>query len=156
VHIRDEDDKPTVAPRGDRSTYEDDDGSGYSAVSRVERRESLDETVVQPRGPIVQHVAWLYCQKGLRKGSLHQMRKERTEFGRGRDCDLMIEDEFASTRHGAILLEDGIWRLFDFASTNGTSVNGVKLGDPIGFTIELKDGDVIAIGDSEFVFKKIG
>jgi pSer/pThr/pTyr-binding forkhead associated (FHA) protein len=111
-------------------------------------------TIVKPRGPEISSVAWLYCQKGLRKGQLYQFRKQRNEFGRAPDCDVMVEDEYSSAHHGAVLLEEGVWKIYDFASTNGTILNGKRLGVDSPNPSELNDRDVVTIADPELVFKK--
>jgi hypothetical protein len=113
------------------------------------------ETIIRPRGPEINSAAWFYCQKGPRRGHLYQFRKQRNEFGRAADCDVLIEDEFASAHHGAVLLEEGTWKLFDFASTNGTLVDGKRLGVDAANPVELNDGAVVTIGDTELVFKRV-
>jgi hypothetical protein len=113
------------------------------------------ETTIRPRGPEIDSAAWFYCRKGLRKGHLYQFQKQRSEMGRAPDCDVIVEDDFASAHHGAVLLEEGTWKLFDFASTNGTQVNGKRLGTDATNPVELNDGDLVSIGDTELVFKKV-
>jgi hypothetical protein len=114
-----------------------------------------DPTVVLRSGPAMEHAAFLYCRRGLRKGHMHQLRKVRSEIGRDPECDVILEDAAASSRHGAVVLEGEEWKLFDFASTNGTSVNGSKLSVEAANPLVLKDGDSIVVGDTELVFKKI-
>ena len=45
--------------------------------------------------------------------------------------------------------------IFDFASTNGTFVNGKRLGVEATNPLELQDGDIVSIGETELVFKRI-
>lgn len=111
-------------------------------------------TVIQ-REPEIDSVAMTYCRKGLRKGQLTLLQRQRSEFGRATDCDLPIEDSAASAHHGAILFEDGAWQIFDFASTNGTFVNGERLGKQAANPLALQDGDIVCVGETELVFKKI-
>jgi hypothetical protein len=124
-------------------------GSNFATVG------SEHDTIVATPTAAPRHVAWLYCIKGLRGGQFYHLRRERNELGREADCDVYIEDRFASARHGAIVQRDGQWQFFDFASTNGTVVNARSVGKDIENPVPLEDGDVIGIGDSEFVFKKI-
>lgn len=100
-------------------------------------------------------VAWFYCLKGLRQGQFHQFKKRRTEFGRAADADFLVEDDYASGHHGAILFDDGAWKICDFASSNGTVVNGKRLGNETQNPLELQDGDRVVIGETELVFKRI-
>lgn len=112
-------------------------------------------TMVRQSQPEIDHVGWMYCRKGVRKGQLHQFKTQRTEFGTAPDSQLVIEDQLASRHHGAVLLEGDVWKLFDFASTNGTLINGKRMGADAPNPTELHDGDVVTLGDSEFVFKEL-
>ncbi|HEX9484736.1 MAG TPA: trypsin-like peptidase domain-containing protein, partial [Gemmatimonadaceae bacterium] len=47
-----------------------------------------------------------------------------------------------STRHAELHVQNGVWRIVDQASTNGTYVNGVRVSG----SKALKDGDVINFG----------
>ncbi len=112
-------------------------------------------TVVRRKEPEINTAAWLYCRKGLRKGHVYQIKQERSEFGRGSDTDIVIEDQYSGSRHGAILFEADSWQIFDFASKNGTRLNGEKLGSRAPNPSPLNDGDTIEIGDTEMIFKCI-
>ena len=156
----DDDDRPTVIggqpSRGGYDQERETRAAGQSARGQAASRGFEDrQTIVQPRGPEINSVAWLYCRKGLRKGQLYQLRKARNEFGGAPNLDVTIEDGFASSHHGAVLLEEGAWKLFDFASTNGTRINDMKIGTDAPNPSVLNDGDVVTIGDTELVFKKI-
>lgn len=109
--------------------------------------------VAQPEE--LESIGFLYCRTGLRKGQLQQLKKRRNEFGRALDCDFVVEDDHVSAHHGAVLLDGGVWKAFDFASANGTYVNGKRLGSDATNPIELQDDDAIQLGKSEFVFKQI-
>jgi len=61
--------------------------------------------------------------------------------GRSSDCQIVVDDPSASRRHAEILAEGGSYVLADLGSTNGTHVNGVRVGRHV-----LVDGDQIAIG----------
>ena len=66
--------------------------------------------------------------------------------GRGDQNDLALAgDEFASARHVRIEpRRDGVW-VHDLGSTNGTYVNGVRIGAPI----RLAPGDVVRVGETD-------
>lgn len=166
-----DDNKPTVF--GDRfvrggdntetrvsgTRYGSSSGEGretrVSGVSGFSTGREEHQTMIRRVEPEISAVAWLYCRKGLRKGQLYQMKKRRNEFGQSSGLDIPIEDDFASGHHGAILLEETAWKLYDFASTNGTFINGKRLGSEEANPVMLKDGDVISVGDTELVFKMI-
>lgn len=126
-------------------------GGGYRAMSSAL---DGDTVVIRPETQIGT-VGILFCRKGLRRGQLFLLRKERSEFGRAADCDVMIEDVAVSSHHGAFLLEEGAWQIFDFASANGTLVNGERVGKGTPNPRPLQDGDTITLGESEWVFKQI-
>jgi hypothetical protein len=154
----DEDDRPTIAG----GVWQD---NGDQVETRVSDRPAVlgpvpsshkdPQTIVQRPAPEMASVAWFYCRKGLRKGTLYQFRSERSEFGRAADNDISIEDDFSSAHHGAVTLEGGEWKIYDFASTNGTFVNDSRLGTDQSNPTVLNDGDSVRVGDTELVFKRI-
>ena len=74
--------------------------------------------------------------------------KEPVVIGRLSSNDIVLGDPNVSRRHAEIRREDGRWVLIDLGSTNGTLVNG-KLAKQH----RLKDGDSIAFGTSDLLFK---
>ncbi len=62
-------------------------------------------------------------------------------IGRHLDCDVVLADTAISRFHARLRFRDGRWILQDLDSTNGTSVNGERVGRS-----ELRPGDVISIG----------
>src|SRR5262245_3336931 len=44
-------------------------------------------------------------------------------IGRGDSCDVVVKDKLVSRRHAKIVIADGIARLHDLDSSNGTRVN---------------------------------
>jgi pSer/pThr/pTyr-binding forkhead associated (FHA) protein len=63
-------------------------------------------------------------------------------IGRHRSCDVVLSDLSVSRRHARLFFRDGRWILQDLHSTNGTQVNGSRVG-----RCELRPGDDITIGD---------
>jgi hypothetical protein len=62
--------------------------------------------------------------------------------GRHHTCDVVLADPSVSRRHARLLFRDGIWILRDLESTNGTIVNGVRVG-----RCEIRPGDQLLLGD---------
>ena len=63
--------------------------------------------------------------------------------GRGNDCTLPIDDDYASTHHAEFSPGiDGAWFVEDLASTNGTHVNGERIENPTRLSV----GDEVRIG----------
>ncbi|MGZ3407937.1 MAG: sigma 54-interacting transcriptional regulator, partial [Polyangia bacterium] len=63
-------------------------------------------------------------------------------IGRSEEADLRLDDDTASRSHAKIITADGVARLFDLGSHNGTFVNGERVDG----TRPLVSGDVITIG----------
>lgn len=65
-------------------------------------------------------------------------------LGRHHSCDVVLSDPSVSRRHARLVLRDGHWVLQDLESTNGTMINGVRVG-----RCALRPGDRLALGDEE-------
>ncbi len=70
-------------------------------------------------------------------------------IGRINGNDMIMPDYAISKRHAIIDIEDGTYYLRDAGSTNGTKINGTRLGKK---RIKLKDKDVIGFARYEFTF----
>ena len=70
----------------------------------------------------------------------------RVTVGRDASCDLAIVDSRVSRHHIEIVPNAGVLRLRDTGSTNGTMLNG----NPV-VSADIGLGDVLRMGDSEFV-----
>ncbi|MGH3977673.1 MAG: FHA domain-containing protein FhaB/FipA [Pseudonocardiaceae bacterium] len=51
-------------------------------------------------------------------------------IGRADDSTLVLDDDYASTRHARLAFSDGDWYLEDLGSTNGTYLERVKVTAP--------------------------
>jgi Protein of unknown function (DUF3662)/FHA domain len=69
-------------------------------------------------------------------------------IGRSRDCDVVLSDPNVSRRHAELRPRGGGWAIADLGSTNGISVNGVRVERPQ----TLRAGDRIEIGTSLLTF----
>lgn len=69
-------------------------------------------------------------------------------FGRGFDCDVVVDDDACSLRHASTSLKSEGVRIQDLGSSNGTFLNGVRIESAI-----LQDDDEIRMGETRFVFK---
>lgn len=63
-------------------------------------------------------------------------------FGRAPDNTIVINDDFASSRHARIVAQNGAQVLEDLGSTNGTFVDGSRITSPVSLSI----GTQITIG----------
>ena len=73
---------------------------------------------------------------------LDRAEHNRLLIGRHPACDVVVGDPSVSRRHAQLTFRDGVWVLRDLASTNGTTVNGERVG-----RITLYTGDIIALGN---------
>jgi hypothetical protein len=71
-------------------------------------------------------------------------------IGRADNSEIKIEDSFASGRHARLYDREGVVYIEDLNSTNGTYVNGRRLGAQQ----VLRPRDRIRIGDTEFRFEQ--
>jgi len=71
-------------------------------------------------------------------------------IGRDRSNDIVIHDRNVSRTHAEIVLEDGYWILNDLGSTNGTFLNDHEVTQ-----IELRDGDMLTFGMTNFEFRRV-
>lgn len=63
-------------------------------------------------------------------------------IGRSPDCELLIDDTYASQQHARIFGKNGSWYVEDLGSTNGTYVNDQKLAAPA----MIQPGDRVRVG----------
>jgi FHA domain-containing protein len=63
-------------------------------------------------------------------------------IGRAPECELLINDTYASSQHARLFGKNGTWYVEDLGSTNGTFVNDQRLAAPA----MVQQGDKIRIG----------
>lgn len=88
----------------------------------------------------------LEITQGDRKGFVIRLDRREITIGRAENSDLVISDEYASTHHAKLVLINNDWMLQDLNSTNGTFVDGNRVGTPIA----IKVGTPIRIGKTVF------
>lgn len=68
--------------------------------------------------------------EGNRKGDSLRLDRREITIGRADNSDLVIDDEYASTHHAKLVLINNDWLLQDLNSTNGTFLDGSRVGTP--------------------------
>lgn len=63
-------------------------------------------------------------------------------IGRAPDCELILDDDYVSTRHARIVRTPPGWAVEDLGSTNGTFVNNERIAVQTPFNV----GDTLRIG----------
>jgi hypothetical protein len=66
--------------------------------------------------------------------------------GRHQECDVVLGSLRVSRRHAQLRFRDGNWVLQDLESTNGTTVNGVRVG-----RCTVRPGDLVVLGDERLL-----
>lgn len=64
------------------------------------------------------------------------------KIGRSSDCQLILDDDFVSTRHARIYRDGARYLVEDLGSTNGTYMNDERITVPTPFTLS----DTLRIG----------
>lgn len=65
-------------------------------------------------------------------------------IGRSSDCQLILDDDYVSTRHTRVSRTNDGYVVEDLGSTNGTFLNNVRLSQPMPFT----SSDTLRIGQT--------
>jgi Protein of unknown function (DUF3662)/FHA domain len=73
---------------------------------------------------------------------------EGATLGRGRQCDVVINDPNVSRKHAEIRPRGGSWVVTDLGSTNGSQLNGRRIDGPE----VLRPGDELELGASVMTF----
>lgn len=91
---------------------------------------------------------WLRGDTPNVQGQEYALTKREVIIGRGTQSDVQLSDPKISRRHARVRFGDQNVLLEDLGSAHGTLVNGER-----GEFFVLKDGDVIAMGDTLMVYK---
>ncbi|HUA49814.1 MAG TPA: DUF3662 and FHA domain-containing protein [Solirubrobacteraceae bacterium] len=73
---------------------------------------------------------------------------EGATLGRGRQCDVVLNDPNVSRKHAEIRPRGGSWVVTDLGSTNGSQLNGRRIDGPE----VLRPGDELELGASVITF----
>lgn len=88
----------------------------------------------------------LVITSGPKRGTELELGDGPISIGRAPDSDLVIQDDYSSTRHARLLNWSGRWMVQDLDSTNGTYVNDQRIGQPT----EVQQGSSVRIGTTTF------
>lgn len=70
------------------------------------------------------------------------------KLGRSNDNEIILKDQFISKHHAKIAIDESQYFLEDLESANGTFLNGTRIND----VVRLNNGDIIKLGQIEFIF----
>lgn len=96
---------------------------------------------------VVKEVKWVLKEmSGTHPGKIYPL-DESVQMGRSQSNAIWINNSNASRKHAQIEpTKDGHIQIKDLGSTNGTWVNGRRIGE----TVVLEAGDQVVVGDTEF------
>ncbi|PRB03161.1 FHA domain-containing protein [Microbacterium sp. MYb64] len=101
----------------------------------------------RPGGPATTStVAKLVITSGPKAGLEVPLGSEPMSIGRSSESGLVIRDDYTSSHHARLLLWGDQWMLQDLDSTNGTFLNGERVGAPVAVSI----GAPIKVGATTF------
>ncbi len=95
-------------------------------------------------------VGWIVALNGPQKGLDFRVMEGKNSVGAAADNDIVITDEYLSSRHATIRYEGGRYEFIDADSTNGSYINEKRVSKE-----ELIDNDTIRLGRTEFRFKAL-
>lgn len=95
-------------------------------------------------------IGWLISFTNNPNGDDFRLYEGRNLLSSSGECDIKISDSAVSSPHCMLLYRDGKIRIKDELSTNGTYLNGVSIDET-----EIKDGDVIKVGQTELKFRAV-
>jgi pSer/pThr/pTyr-binding forkhead associated (FHA) protein len=72
----------------------------------------------------------LVVTAGSLKGTTIDLNEQQITLGRANDATLVLNDDYASSRHARIFPQDGQWIVEDLGSTNGTYLDRQKVTRP--------------------------
>jgi pSer/pThr/pTyr-binding forkhead associated (FHA) protein len=73
----------------------------------------------------------LVVTAGALKGTSLDLAQQQITLGRANDATLVLNDDYASSRHARIYPQDGQWIVEDLGSTNGTYLDRQKVTRPM-------------------------
>ena len=145
-----------VCPYCQRTGYQSA-GAGASIKTRLESdaaagagQASGRRTVLvtdKRKAPVV---GWFVALTGEQKGEDFRIREGQNTIGSAPDADIILRDVAISGKHASLRYKDEKFTITDLDSTNGTFLNDRT--DPIARE-ELKDNDVIRVGEVSLKFK---
>lgn len=106
-----------------------------SAAARLRRTRArpTPQAPRQPQRPARQSRGtprYLVVTGGALTGMTIDLTDQQITMGRANDATLVLNDDYASTRHARIFPQDGQWIVEDLGSTNGTYLDRQKVTRP--------------------------
>jgi pSer/pThr/pTyr-binding forkhead associated (FHA) protein len=92
----------------------------------------------------------LVVTEGALTGTTIGLTDQQITIGRANDATIVLDDDYASTRHARLFPQDGQWIVEDLGSTNGTYIDRQKVTRPTSVAV----GVPIRIGKTVLELRK--
>jgi hypothetical protein len=138
-------------PRGaDKTRLESDTAASAASAPTKDLSSAGRKTVLltDKRKPPV--VGWFVALTGEQKGEDFRIRDGQNIIGSASDADIVLRDSAVSSKHASLRYKDQKFFITDLDSTNGTFLNDGA--EPVARE-ELRDNDIVRIGDLSLKFK---
>ncbi len=135
-----------AGPTGGAKTRLETESGKEAAHAPVGGRKTV--LLTDKRKPPV--VGWFVALSGDQKGEDFRIRDGQNIIGSAPDADIVLNDTAISSKHASLRYKDQKFFITDLDSTNGTFLN--EAAEPIARE-ELKDNDIVRIGDISLKFK---
>lgn len=112
-----------------------------------EERPWMDTKTTSTLGPSPVPEAHLWARNGKNVGRRYSVGKPEQVIGRSAAADIEVDDDRVSSQHARIVALEGRHHILDLGSTNGTFVNDQRVDEA-----ELRDGDLVQIGETIFEY----
>ncbi len=123
-------------------------GEAPVMISQGNRTMAIDlDALGAPQKPVR---GWLVVVEGQQKGTDYRLYEGSNRIGAGADNDIVVTDDYLSTHHCSIRIEDNIYEFIDNGSTNGSYVNDRRISKE-----EVIDNDRLRLGRTEFRIKTL-
>jgi len=105
---------------------------GPSTSTRKQRRQPRTRPVKPPRAQRAGRgePQRLLVTAGALAGTSLALTEQQITIGRANDATLVLNDDYASSRHARLFPQDGQWIVEDLGSTNGTYLDRQKVTQP--------------------------
>ncbi|HEY6391944.1 MAG TPA: FHA domain-containing protein [Bryobacteraceae bacterium] len=134
-----------AAPAASKTRLETEPGKEGAPAQGAGRKTVL---LADKRKPPV--VGWFVALTGDQKGEDFRIRDGQNTIGSAPDADIVLHDTAISGKHASLRYKDQKFFITDLDSTNGTFLND---GTESITRQELKDNDVLRLGDISLKFK---
>jgi pSer/pThr/pTyr-binding forkhead associated (FHA) protein len=106
-------------------------GGPASGTRRGRARQAQAPRPAKPNKPGRGTPRTLVVTAGALKGTTLDLTQQQITLGRANDATLVLDDDYASSRHARIFPQDGQWIVEDLGSTNGTYLDRQKVTRPM-------------------------